>query len=295
MRVFLAVVLFGSPLLARADQNRPVGWQRFLASVTMFLLCSSLAHSEIPSETSCAGTGSVPGLKTFYSQGWGIDLKNTRFQSPEMTSINASNISRLKLKWAYSLANDSPRSYPLVTEDTIFIGDTGRGVVALDRETGCVRWTFAHKGDITSAILHAVTEEGATLYFTDRYMGIYALAAVDGTLKWKSKPVAPSNPIPLFTGTPLLRGHDLYVPISSMESALPAVPFYGCCTTSGAMAKLDARDGRLIWYRKTIEEDPIQTGRHLLFVEEWGPSGAPVWSAPTLDQAAPITLLRHRE
>ena len=50
------------------------------------------------------------------------------------------------------------------------------------------------------------------------------------------------------------------------------------------MAALDAETGEQLWYLPTIEEAAQVTGRQLLFVQKWGPSGAPVWSAPTLDR-----------
>jgi polyvinyl alcohol dehydrogenase (cytochrome) len=91
--------------------------------------------------------------------------------------------------------------------------------------------------------------------------------------------------VPLYSGTPLLHGDTLFVPISSLEIGLAANPLYGCCTTSGAVAGLRAATGETIWYRRTIDSPAQVTGRHLLFVEEQGPSGAPVWGAPTVDAA----------
>ena len=50
------------------------------------------------------------------------------------------------------------------------------------------------------------------------------------------------------------------------------------------MAALDAETGEQLWYLPTIEEAAQVTGRQLLFVPKWGPSGAPMWSAPALDR-----------
>ena len=66
------------------------------------------------------------------------------------------------------------------------------------------------------------------------------------------------------------------MPISSQEIGLSLLPFYGCCTTSGGMAALDAETGEQLWYLPTIEEEAKVTGRHLLFVQRWGrPAGRP--------------------
>ena len=51
-------------------------------------------------------------------------------------------------------------------------------------------------------------------------------------------------------------------------------------------AALDSRNGHTLWYRRTIPAEPNVVGRHFLFVEEWVPSGAPVWGQPTLDVAS---------
>jgi hypothetical protein len=52
-------------------------------------------------------------------------------------------------------------------------------------------------------------------------------------------------------------------------------PFYGCCKFRGSLMSLDALTGKTSWRTHVIDQEP---GRHYIFVEEWGPSGAPVWS-----------------
>ena len=114
---------------------------------------SLLAVAAITSQPVCAVCPEAlpaPGLERIQSVGWGIDPRNTRHQGPARTRIDAANVSSLALKWSYALASEHSRSMPLVTEDTIFVG-AGRGLVALDRETGCVRWDYALEDQIGSA------------------------------------------------------------------------------------------------------------------------------------------------
>ncbi|MCP5432727.1 MAG: PQQ-binding-like beta-propeller repeat protein [Alphaproteobacteria bacterium] len=238
----------------------------------------------------CAPDARVPGVARLYSQGVGLDLAGTRTQDARRTAISAANVARLRVKWVYGLATQNPRFFPLVSEDTIFVGDTGRGLVALDRESGCERWASPHKGQIASAIVFDRAQTGGRLYFSDRRAGLVALDAFDGHHLWTAKPEGPRNPLQVFSGSPLVHDGIAYVPISSAEIGLPINPFYGCCTTSGGMAALDSATGRQLWYRKTVEEPPQITGRHFLFVEEWGPSGAPVWGSPSLDAERGLLL-----
>ncbi|MEH6568857.1 MAG: PQQ-binding-like beta-propeller repeat protein [Halioglobus sp.] len=249
---------------------RPISWLAFI----------SIA-APAGAAAACEGIDSQPDKQRVFSEAWGTRYNGQRFQSAENTSINAETAPGLTLKWAYGLSTDSPRSYPLVTSDTLFIGDGGRGLVALDRETGCVRWENNQVKDISTAIVPATIDGQPALVFSQRYSGVYAASAATGKILWHSH--ITRNPVPMYSGTPLVFSNKVFVPISSQEIALSFNPFYGCCTTSGAMAALDIQTGELLWYRPTIKQEPRVTGRHFLFVEKQGPSGAPVWGAPMLD------------
>jgi polyvinyl alcohol dehydrogenase (cytochrome) len=220
----------------------------------------------------------------FYAQSWGIDERNTRYQPRSL--LNSASAGRLELAWVYGLATDTPRSLPLASEDTLFVGDGPRGVVALDRETGCERWLVAHEGNISSAIVPAEAGNQRMLIFNDRTQGIYAIDARTGGSIWQTG--IDQQPIPWYSGTALPVGDALYAPISSMEVAVAMNPFYGCCTTSGGMAAFDLATGKLRWFLPTIAEAPKRTGSHWFLVDEYGPSGAAVWGGPSYDAA------RHR-
>jgi polyvinyl alcohol dehydrogenase (cytochrome) len=215
-----------------------------------------------------------------YTAGWGIDHHNTRFQP--RSSINSENAATLKLKWTYGLASRAPRAYPLVTENTIFVGDGGRGVVALDRATGCERWVHEHPGEISSALVPGWIDDRPIIVFNDRTGGVFAIDARTGEFIWHAE--VDDEPLPWYSGTPLVSEDSVYVPVSSLEVAIAMNPLYGCCTSSGGMAAFDIRNGEKRWYLPTIEADAEVTGSHFLFVQKHGPSGAAVWGAPSYDK-----------
>ena len=229
----------------------------------------------------CTATNSTPHFNTVYSQAWGLDLRNTRYQ--EHSVLTARNVDRLRLKWVYGLNTITPRSYPLVTEDTIFIGDAARGVVALDRKTGCERWIYAHDGYISSAILHAKIASRDILIFNDRVRGVYAIDAKTGEFIWHAQ--LEEEPLPWYSATPLIHNNRVYVPLASQEVGLAINPLYGCCTTSGGIAAFDLATGQKLWHFRTIREPAVATGAHWFFVQEYGPSGAPVWGSPSFEPA----------
>ena len=244
-----------------------------ITQAILFALALVLAH------TSAAKCDPKPGLSRFYSDGWGIELNNQRLQHD--TAINRANVGQLKLAWSYGFANTKPRSWPLVSEDTIFIGDSGRGVVALDRATGCTRWVHEQIGEIASAILYARIGDRDALLYLERTRGLYAIDATTGAEIWHTH--AAETVIPLYSGTPVVHDGVVYVPLSSVEVGLAVNPLYGCCTTRGGMAAFDLQSGKELWYLPTIDAPAQQTGRRWLFIEQYAPSGAPVWGAPLLD------------
>lgn len=249
----------------------------YIGSVVVMLLASAAA-SAMPD---CDGTNPEPGLQRFYAKSWGIDERNTRYQPH--SKLAAGNAQGLELKWVYGLASNSPRSLPLVSEDSVFVGDGPRGVVALDRENGCERWLFPHEGYISSAIVPADAGNGPMLIFNDRNKGVHAIDARTGDVVWVTG--IEEQPIPWYSGTSLPVGDTLYVPISSMEVAVAMNPFYGCCRTHGGMAAFDLATGAKHWFLPTISGAPKRTGSHWLFVDEYGPAGAAVWGGPSYDAA----------
>jgi glucose dehydrogenase len=62
-----------------------------------------------------------------------------------------------------------------------------------------------------------------------------------------------------------------------------ASPKYECCKFRGAVTALDAATGKQIWKSYTIAEAPHPVRKNKQGTQLWGPSGAAVWSSPTID------------
>jgi polyvinyl alcohol dehydrogenase (cytochrome) len=258
---------------------------RRLSYISMATLLLTTAS---PGFANCDNTNVVPGTERFFSEAWGTGYDGQRFQSAEHTGINADNAAQLELKWVYGFATDEPRSYPLVTEDTLFIGDGDHGLVALDRETGCLRWENTEVDDITSSIVAGKIGDRTVLVFSERENGVSAVDAGNGEILWTNSLEEVS--LAMFSGSPMVYEEKVFVPLSSQEIAYSMNPFYSCCKRSGGMAALDLATGKLLWHRPTIEEPAKVTGEHFFVVDEYGPSGAPVWGAPTLDTKRDLLL-----
>jgi polyvinyl alcohol dehydrogenase (cytochrome) len=73
------------------------------------------------------------------------------------------------------------------------------------------------------------------------------------------------------------------VPVSSYEEPVAAQASYSCCTFRGSVVALDAATGKLRWKVFAIDRPPVPTIRNSAGTQMYGPAGAAVWSAPTID------------
>jgi polyvinyl alcohol dehydrogenase (cytochrome) len=65
---------------------------------------------------------------------------------------------------------------------------------------------------------------------------------------------------------------------------MAADPSYPCCTFRGVLAALDVATGKEVWRTYTISEPARPTTKNKAGTQLWGPSGAGVWSTPTIDE-----------
>lgn len=215
---------------------------------------------------------------------WGGDKRNTRFQETASAGVDAQSASTLKLKWAFGFPNAArARSQPAVTAEAIFLGSQDGAFYALDSQSGCVHWRYFADAEVRNA---AVIEEDAqgrprTLFFADFDATVYAVDAATGAERWKVS--VRDHPVGTITGSLALHDGRLFVPLSSTEVVSAYNSAYECCTFRGGVAALDAASGRRLWRSYTVPA-PEKTRLNAQGAQNFGPSGAPVWTTPTIDE-----------
>ena len=216
--------------------------------------------------------------------GWGADTNNSRFQPPEMARLAADQVPKLRLKWAFGFPGaPSAIGQPSVIGGVLFIGGADSRLHALDAKSGCTLWTFATEAPVRTAISFGPLSDSGefVVYFGDLRANAYAVNATTGALVWKTK--VEDHPAARVTGAPILYSGVVYVPVSSSEEATGSRPTYECCTFRGSVVALDAATGKQIWKAYTIAEAPHPTSKNAAGIQLHGPSGASVWSSPTID------------
>lgn len=223
----------------------------------------------------------LPGFSGPQWNGWGVDLDNSRFQPAADAGLTAEQVPNLKLKWAFGIPGGfTSYSQPTITGARVFVGDPLGGVYSLDAAKGCAYWTFHADAGVRTAIVISPGPRRLA-YFGDLRANVYAVNAVTGKLVWKKK--VSDHPYARITGTPRLYKGRLYVPVSSREEWMAATPSYPCCTFRGILAALDAATGKELWRTYTISEAAKPTAKNKAGTQLWGPSGAGLWSSPTID------------
>ncbi|MDY7101266.1 MAG: PQQ-binding-like beta-propeller repeat protein [Actinomycetota bacterium] len=193
------------------------------------------------------------------------DLWNGR-ANPD-TRIGSATIDGLAERWRLELAGrplGSASSTPIVVDDTVYYGDTGASVYALDRTTGELRWQVDGAGGGPGP--NGVVVNDGVVYASDDGTGIRALSADDGAERWSTDLVDAGGLVNI-------------APVVADGLVLAATSASGEPGARGTLFALDADTGAIVWSFDTIVSDDL-----------WGHpeinSGGGAWFPPAVDLAA---------
>jgi polyvinyl alcohol dehydrogenase (cytochrome) len=231
---------------------------------------------------------SSPAVKTPASSGewngWGGGIANTRFQPNG--GITAADLPRLRLKWAFGYHTvTSARAQPTLAGGRLFVASENSEVHALDPKTGCTHWTYKAQAGVRTAMsvgaYKRASGSGLAVFFGDSRANAYAVDANTGKELWVRK--VDDHRFAAITGAPTYYNGRLFVPVQGLsEEGQGGQAKYECCTFRGSVSALDANTGQVIWKRYTIDE-PKPRAKNKDGVQQWGPAGGGIWSAPTVD------------
>ena len=218
-------------------------------------------------------------------RGFGFDLKNTRHLTAQQTGLKTADFKQMELAWVLAFPGvTAMRSQPAVVGETMFLPIAEDSKVFAINIAGepCVQWVAKTDTILRSGIAFGEQPNGRKIIALNDYNAmVYTFDARTGELLWKTK-VGPFE-LSLGTGTPAIHKGVVYVPGSQQEIMRGAANSHLCCKTHGLVAALDAVTGEKIWEAHTMEDaKPVRDrgdGQML-----WGPSGAPIWTSPVIDE-----------
>jgi polyvinyl alcohol dehydrogenase (cytochrome) len=251
-------------------------------SLLVYIAPAGIANPTPAFEKSCTGNAPLkPGASAWGGPwgGWSPSVTNSRYQDAKAAGLAAADVPRLKLKWAFNLgAVTMGRGQPAVAGNRVFIGTLAGDVYAIDTASGCVHWAFKATAGMRSGVTVGDANGVPAIFFGDRSAVMYAVNAESGELIWRTRPV--EHLLASSSATPQFYKGVIYQGFSSIEEALVVDPNAVCCSFRGSVVALDAATGDTIWQSFTITEPAKPTGAG----KQQGPSGAAIWSTPTIDE-----------
>jgi polyvinyl alcohol dehydrogenase (cytochrome) len=254
-----------------------------LISLIVYIAPTGDAGAKPAFEKSCRGNELFNATASAWA-GWSPGVTNSRYQDAKAAGLTAAEVPRLKLKWAFNLGPVTmARGQPAVAGNRVFVGTLAGDMYAIDTASGCIHWALKATAGIRSGVATGMIATGdangvPAIFFGDRSAVMYAVNAASGELIWKTRPV--EHQLASVTATPLFYKGVVYQGFSSIEESLVTDPNAVCCSFRGSVVALDAATGRTLWQSFTIADavTPASTGKRQ------GPSGAAIWSTPTIDE-----------
>lgn len=178
---------------------------------------------------------------------WGLGTQGQRY-SP-LKQVSTANVSRLVPAWAFSFGGEKQRgqeAQPVIHNGKMFVTASYSRLFALDAATGRKLWKYEHR--LPDGIMPCcdVINRGAALYdklviFTTLDAQIVALDQDSGDVVWKEKI---DDYAAGYSGTaaPIVADGLLLTGVSGGEFGVV-----------GRVEARDAKTGRLVWSRPTVE------------------------------------------
>ena len=218
---------------------------------------------------------------------FGFGPGNHRQLSKEQAGLETADFKELELAWSLAFPGATTmRAQPAIVGNTLFlsVGENAK-LFALDisAATPCIQWVYSAEVPLRSGIGYGEIpgSHRKVITFNDVATRIHLVDAANGKLIWKTH--VGLYDLSNATGTPVILGNRVFVPLSASEINIGGDDRHECCKTHGAFFALDIRSGRKMWTYHTMEEaKPIRDrgdGQQM-----WGPSGAPIWTSPLLDE-----------
>ena len=250
------------------------------------------------------GQGCLPTLGKFARNGTAgaRASTNSRFQDAASAGLPLSDVPKLKLKWAFNLGDVTmARSQPADRRRPHVHRHRDRSRVLRSMPIPAARaGDFRPRGGIRSGVTFGEANGTPAIFFGDGGATMYALNAQTGELIWKMRPV--DHYATMATATPRFYKGVVYQPFASFEEALGPDPKFGCCTFRGSVVALGRRNGQEtlanLHHCRSCEADKPRIAAG---TQQFGPSGASVWSTPTIDEqlggstSPPATIIPTRQ
>ena len=220
---------------------------------------------------------------------FGFNERNTRSLTAADAGLTKAQLANVDLAWAIAFPDVTMiRAQGAVVGKTLFLPVAEAAAMYAfdlsDQAKPCVKWVYntPNGAPLRSSPGFGIIADGrAVLAFSGLDATVHVVEAATGKPLW-TKNVA-SYSYSTTTGTPRVLKDRVIVPVSQYEILSASDNRVPCCTNHGFMLSLEPATGAQQWRYDTMPDaEPIRDrgdGKMLL-----GPSGAPIWNSPVVDE-----------
>ena len=220
---------------------------------------------------------------------FGFDRNNTRALTAKQAGISKAQLQKQpELAWAVGFPDATGmRAQGAVVGKNLFVpvADVG-AMYAFDLsipEKPCLQWVYNTPGGapLRTSSAFGYVGDVPLLVFSGTDTTVHAVDARTGKAVW-TKHVGTYS-YSTTTGTPTVLKDRVIVPVAQFEIVFGGDNKVACCNNHGYVLSLDPKTGEQQWRYDTMPDATHQRdrgdGKSLM-----GPSGAPIWNSPVVDE-----------
>lgn len=212
---------------------------------------------------------------------FGVNTQAWRYISEEDAGLTQDDLAHLEIDWVIGEPDGTQMSVATANVGNTLFYAGGGNLSALNKDTGCVKWTYRFGGATRSPLTYGDIGEGRmAILFVEGERMIHVVDAATGDLIWQADGQPERGDGGDIRPGVILHEDKVLVPISA-SGVFPNVE--SCCTGHGAVVALNAADGSHNWEYHTMDESTPNGLFNDLGQPQQGPSGAPIWAQPTVD------------
>jgi polyvinyl alcohol dehydrogenase (cytochrome) len=229
-----------------------------------------------------AGDRQIDATRPVSFGGFGVDSHSTRSLSAARSGLTKAGLAKLQVAWAIGFPRTQNMGTGMaVMGETGFLAAGGK-LMALDTAKGCARWVKPIASRSTPQI--ASLDGRKVLLLASGRNDLVMVDARTGDTLWSvdAKPTGVQG-IGIRAGV-IVYKDKVIVPYSASGVGTAQNAKFECCDMHGAVVAFSLRDGKRLWEYHTMKNAEYNGQISAAGVKQRGPSGAPIWALPTIDE-----------
>ncbi len=252
-------------------------------AIAHYVTGKEFSASVVTNVARCSGNPPPIRITDMGWNGWGDDVANTRYQPKP--GLTAADVPKLKVKWAFGFAGETVRSaQPTIVGGRVFVGSSSGAIYSLDASTGCIYWNYDAGATVRTAVSsrQARGQRQLRRLFWRHPILRPCRGCRDGKGSVEGQGGGSSG-FASHGSAHFLQRTVICSGVVDRRGIGHARRITSAASFAGSVVALDGATGKQIWKSYSVPDPPQETKPSANGTKQWGPAGAAIWSAPTID------------